>query len=54
MEMIDKKKKKAGKKSGPSSSPGAKLIQAKQIKGSKASRGFSTRRPVKAYLSYPL
>ena len=53
--MEDKKKKpsKKMKKSG-SSSPGKELIRAKAITTSKASRGFSTKRPVKTYSSYPL
>jgi hypothetical protein len=55
MQLEDKKKKKpTGKKSGVSSSPGAKLIKAKAIVGSKASRGFSTKKPPKVHLSYPL
>lgn len=60
MNMEDKKKKQKKatgpkkKNVGPKSSPGAKIISAKAITTSKASRGFSTKKPVSAYLSYPL
>jgi hypothetical protein len=55
MNLEDKKKKGLKKKnSGPSSTPGAKLVRAKQIVGSKASRGFTTKKPPKVHLSYPL
>ncbi len=56
MEAEDKKKK-AKKKfniAGSSKSPGKELIRAKQVTTSKASRGFTTKKPVKATLSYPL
>lgn len=56
--LEDKRKKKPArpkkKDVGPNSSPGAKLIKAKQITTSKASRGFTTKKPPAAYLSYPL
>jgi hypothetical protein len=54
--LMEDKKKKPGKKikKSGSSSPGKELIRAKAITTSKASRGFSTKKPVKAYLSYPL
>jgi len=58
MNMADKKQKKAKgpkKKSvGPKSSTGAKIFAAKAITTSKASRGFSSKKPPAAYLSYPL
>jgi len=56
MNLEDKKKKKkpAKRNTGPKSSPGAKIFAAKQVTTSKASRGFSTKKPVPAYLSYPL
>lgn len=54
--MEDKKKKpsKGKKTKSGSSSPGKELIRAKAITTSKASRGFSTKKPPKATLSYPL
>jgi hypothetical protein len=55
-DMEDKKKAKKKKFNiaGSSKSPGKQLIQAKQITTSKASRGFSTKKPVKTHSSYPL
>lgn len=52
--MEDAKKKKPGKKKGMSSSPGAKIFAAKSVVPTKAQRGFSTKRPPKVHLSYPL
>jgi len=56
MEAEDKKKAKKKKFNiaGSSKSPGKELIRAKQVTTSKASRGFSTKKPVKAHVSYPL
>ncbi len=56
MEAEDKKKK-AKKKfniAGSSKSPGKELIRAKQVTTSKASRGFTTKKPVKTHSSFPL
>lgn len=56
--MEDRKKKtpKApkAKNANPTKNLGKKIITAKAITTSKASRGFTTKRPPKAYLSYPL
>jgi len=56
MEVEDKKKAKKKKFNiaGSSKSPGKELIRAKQVTTSKASRGFTTKKPVKAHVSYPL
>jgi hypothetical protein len=60
MNLTDKKKskKKTGqpraKNGSPKPSPGANIHKAKAITTSKASRGFTTKKPPKASLSYPL
>lgn len=56
MEAEDKKKAKKKKFNiaGSSKSPGKELIRAKQVTTSKASRGFTTKKPVKTHSSYPL
>lgn len=56
MRMTDKKKPKAPKvKNGsPTKNLGANIHKAKALTTSKASRGFTTKKPPAAYLSYPL
>lgn len=58
MNMNDRKKTKKTKtiraKNAGVKGPGNKVFAAKQITTSKASRGFTTKKPVKAHLSYPL
>jgi len=49
--MEDKKKPKRAKKIH---SPGEEIHKAKNLVTSKASRGFTTKKPPKAHLSYPL
>lgn len=52
--MQDKKKKLSGKKKNQSSSPGSQIFKAKAVVPTKAQRGFTTKRPPKVHLSYPL
>jgi hypothetical protein len=56
--MKDSKKKTSkqprAKNANPTKNLGKKIITAKAITTSKASRGFSTKRPAKVHLSYPL
>lgn len=57
MNLEDKKKKAKqikAKNANPTKNLGKNIITAKAITTSKASRGFSTKKPVKAHLSYPL
>ena len=51
MNLEDKKKVKA---KNSTKSPGKKLIQAKVVVPTKAQRGFTTKKPSKVHLSYPL
>lgn len=55
--MEDKKKSKSKMprtKNAHAKGPGNEPFKAKAITTSKASRGFTTKKPVKAHLSYPL
>lgn len=56
--MEDKKAKKPraprAKNANPTKNLGANIHKAKALTTSKASRGFTTKKPPKAYLSYPL
>ena len=51
---MEDKKKKAPKKAKRTPSPGEQIFKAKAVTTSKASRGFTTKKPPKAHLSYPL
>lgn len=57
MRMTDKKKKPKApkvKNGSPTKNLGANIHKAKALTTSKASRGFTTKKPPAAYLSYPL
>lgn len=57
MQVEDKKKKAKtirAKNANPTKNLGKKIITAKAITTSKASRGFTTKKPPQTYSSYPL